>query len=40
MAQEALNVFGTLLLVQWSIRLENRWPWGGPAVEQMLMRSY
>ena len=40
MAQEALNVFGTLLLVQWSMRLEGKWPWGGPAVEQALMRSY
>jgi len=39
-AQEALDVFGTLLIVQWAMRLERRWPWGAPAVEQMMMRSY
>lgn len=38
--QETLDILGTLLLVQWAMRLEGRWPWGGPAVEQMMMRSY
>jgi len=40
LAQDALDVLGTLLLVQWSMRLEGRWPWGGPGVEEVMMRSY
>lgn len=40
MDQKSLDVFGKLLLLQWSMSLDNKWPWDGPPVERTMQRAY